>query len=152
MPDAVHTVPSARSRWNCSSMVYSLRLSRVLAAFSLVTFLLFTSVSCHAQGISAAPPQVQASTSTSASPSNEDAPPDPADLEASWRHMPARFLRDEKDIWLFPAKMREGKLGISTPIVAGGTAGFIKGARPLEREVRQTDIFSEYTTPPAGTF
>src|SRR6267154_2740635 len=148
MPDAVHTVPSARSRGNCSSMVHSLRLSRVLAAFSLVSFLLFSSVSSRAQEISAAPPQAQASTSTSASPSPKDAPPDPADLEVSWRHMPARFLRDEKDIWLFPAKMWEGKLGIATPIVASGTAGFIKVDPPLERKVRQTDIFSEYTTPP----
>src|SRR5712672_3283643 len=142
MPDAVPPVPSARLRGNCSSMVRSLRLSRVLAAFSLVTFLLFSSVSSRAQGISAAPPQAQASTSTSASPSSKDAPPDPADLEASWRRMPARFVHDEKDMWLFPVKMGEGKRSISTPIVAGGTAGFIKGDPQLERKVRQADIFS----------
>src|SRR5712675_1511540 len=136
MPDAVPPVPSARSRGNCSSMVHSLRLSRVLAAFSLASFLLFSSVSSRAQGISAAPPQAQASASTSASPSTKDAPPDPADLEVSWRKMPAKFLRDENDMWLFPAKVREGKLGISTPIVAG-TAGFIKVDPPLERKVRQ---------------
>src|SRR6267154_3661184 len=118
MPDAVHTVPSARSRGNCSSMVHSLRLSRVLAAFSLVTFLLFSSVSSRAQEISAAPPQAQASTSTSASPFNKDAQADPADLEVSWRKMPARFLHDEKDIGLFPAKLGEGRRSIPTAIVA----------------------------------
>src|SRR5882762_4476227 len=107
MPDAVPPVPSARLRGNCSSMVRSLRLSRVLAAFSLVTFLLFSSVSSHAQEISAAAPQAQASTSTSASPFNKDAPEDPADLEVSWRRMPARFLHHEKDIGLFPAKLGE---------------------------------------------
>src|SRR5882762_8543299 len=152
MPDAVSPVPSARLRGNCSSMVRSLRLSRVLAAFSLVTFLLFSSVSSRAQEISAAPPQAQASTSTSASRFTKDAPADPADLEVSWRQMPARFLHHEKDMWLFPMKLGEGKLWISTAIVADGTAGFIKGDPPLERKVRQTDIFSEYNTPPARTF
>jgi membrane-associated phospholipid phosphatase len=152
MPDAVSPVPSARLRGNCSSMVRSLRLSRVLAAFSLVTFLLFSSVSSRAQEISAAAPQAQASTSTSASPFNKDAQADPADLEVSWRKMPARFLHDEKDIGLFPAKLGEGKRWIPTAIVAGGTAGFIKGDPPLERKVRQTDIFSEYTTRAPGTF
>jgi hypothetical protein len=132
-------------------MVHSLRSSRVLAAFSSVAFLLFSSVSSRAQEISAAPPQAQAPTSTSASPSTKDASPDPGDLEASWRKMPARFLHDEKDMWLFPAKLGERKLRISTAIVAGGTAGFIAGDPPLEHKVRQTDIFSEYTTPP-GTF
>jgi membrane-associated phospholipid phosphatase len=133
-------------------MVRSLRLSRVLAAFSLATFVLFSSVSSRAQEISPAAPQAQASISTSASPSIKDASPDPADLEASWRKMPARFFHDEKDIWLFPTKLREGKLRISTAIVASGTAGFIKGDPPLEHKVRQTDIFSEHTTPPAWTF
>ena len=65
-------------------------------------------------------------------------------MEVSWRKMPARFLHDEKDMWLFPVKLGEGKNWIPTAIVVGGTALFIKEDPPLERKVRQTDIFSEY--------
>jgi membrane-associated phospholipid phosphatase len=58
--------------------------------------------------------------------------------------MPARFLRDQKDMWLFPVKLGEGKHWLPTAIIVGGTAAFIKEDPPLERKVRQTDIFSEY--------
>jgi len=58
--------------------------------------------------------------------------------------MPARFLHDEKDMWLFPVKLAEGKHWLPTAIIVGGTAAFLKEDPPLERKVRQTDIFSEY--------
>jgi len=45
-------------------------------------------------------------------------------------------------MWLFPAKLGEGKLWIPTAIVAGGTAGFIRVDPPPERKVRQTDILA----------
>src|SRR5258708_12707315 len=47
-------------------------------------------------------------------------------------------------MWLFPTKLGERKAWIGTAIVVGGTAVFIKEDPPLERKVRQTDIFSEY--------
>ena len=58
--------------------------------------------------------------------------------------MPARFLHDEKDMWLFPVKLAEGKHWLPTAIIVGGTAVFIKEDPPLERKVRQTDIFTDY--------
>jgi hypothetical protein len=58
--------------------------------------------------------------------------------------MPARFLHDESNMWLFPVKLAEGKHWLPTAIIVGGTAAFIKEDPPLERKVRQTDIFSEY--------
>jgi membrane-associated phospholipid phosphatase len=58
--------------------------------------------------------------------------------------MPARFLHDEKDMWLFPVKLGKGKNWLPAAIVIGGTAAFIKEDPPLERKGRQTDLFSEY--------
>jgi hypothetical protein len=70
--------------------------------------------------------------------------PDPADLEVSWRKMPARFLHDEKEMWLFPVQLGKGKHWMPTAIVVGGTAAFIAADPPLMRKVRQTDIFHDY--------
>jgi len=125
-------------------MVRSLAFSRVLASFSLVVFLSFSPVSSHSQEISSAAGQTHSSTNSSTSASSSNATPDPADLEVSWRKMPARFLHDEKDMWLFPTKLGKAKNWIPTAIIVGGTAAFIKEDPPLERKVRQTDIFSDY--------
>jgi membrane-associated phospholipid phosphatase len=81
---------------------------------------------------------------TGASSSSTHPTPDPADLEVSWRKMPARFLHDQKDIWLFPVKLGKGKNWLPAAIVIGGTAAFIVEDPPLERKVRQTDIFTDY--------
>jgi hypothetical protein len=72
--------------------------------------------------------------------------------EATWHKLPGSFLKDQKDIWLFPVKMGEGPHWLRTAVVVSGTAAFIKEEPPLERKVRQTDIFSEYTTLPSRTF
>jgi hypothetical protein len=50
-----------------------------------------------------------ASGSLSNSSPNAHVWPDPADLEAAWRRMPARFLQDEENVSLLPAKLNEGK-------------------------------------------
>jgi membrane-associated phospholipid phosphatase len=84
------------------------------------------------------------SSSTSGSSSGTHTVADPADLEVSWRKMPLRFLHDEKDMWLFPVKLGQGKTWIATAIIVGGTAVFIKEDPALERKVRQTDLFTDY--------
>jgi hypothetical protein len=122
----------------------SLVLPRFLACSSLVLWLALSPMASPAQEISARPEQTSSSSSTASANSSAHATPNPADLEVSWRKMPARFLHDEKDMWLFPTKLGEGKHWIPTAIVVGGTAAFIKGDPSLERKVRQTDIFSEY--------
>jgi membrane-associated phospholipid phosphatase len=133
-------------------MVRSLVFPRSLAAAALIAFFAFSPVASSAQETSAAPAReissaaepTQVSGNTSSSASNASTTPDPADLEVSWRKMPARFLHDEKDMWLFPTKVGKGKAWIPTAIIVGGTAVFIKEDPPLERKVRQTTIFSDY--------
>jgi hypothetical protein len=133
-------------------MVRSVLLPRLLATSFLAVLLACSPVASHAQEVSSAAGQPQSSASSTNSVSSSNVAPDPADLEVSLRKMPARFLRDEKDMWLFPTKLAEGKHWIPTVIIVGGTAGFIKGDPALERKVRQTDISSEYSTLPPGTF
>ena len=43
----------------------------------------------------------------------------------SIKNLPRRILRDQKDIWLFPAQLIRGRYWIPTLTVAGGTAGLI---------------------------
>jgi len=126
-------------------MIHSLGRARYVAAASFLVFTL-SPVASLAQGTSPEPAQTQSSNnvSTSASPSRTHATSNPSDLEVSWRKMPARFLHDEKDMWLFPVKLAEGKHWLPTAIIVGGTAVFIKEDPPLERKVRQTDIFTDY--------
>jgi membrane-associated phospholipid phosphatase len=104
-----------------------LRLSRFGAAPALILLgVTFSPALGHAQE-SSLPSAVTlssdtsetASFSTSSSSSNTHAAPDPADLEVSWRKMPTRFLHDEKDMWLFPVQLGEGKNWIPTAIVSG---------------------------------
>ena len=66
------------------------------------------------------------------------------DLEVTWKTVPIKFLRDEKDMWLFPEQLAKGHHWLPTAFVVGGTAIFIKQDPPLERKVRQTDLFQEY--------
>jgi membrane-associated phospholipid phosphatase len=137
--------PSARSvQGECSLMVGSLVPPRFLACFSLVLWLVLSPMASHAQDNSVPPEQTPSSSSTASSRSSSHVTPDPADLEVSLRKMPARFLHDEKDMWLFPTKLGQGKHWIPTAIVVGGTAAFLKGDPSLERKVRQTDIFGDY--------
>ena len=126
-------------------------VSRFGAVFALCICCTFSPASSPAQETSAQPAQTLLLDSTStddtsagASSPNTHAAPDPADLEVSWRKMPARFLHDEKDMWLFPVKLGKGKNWLPAAIVIGGTAAFIKEDPPLERKGRQTDLFSEY--------
>jgi len=142
-------------------MVRSLGFPRFFTAFVPVLLFTFSPVASHAQElsslpaqeISSAPEETQSAASdSSTSRSRTNATPDPTDLEVSWRKMPARFLHDEKDIWLFPTKVGEDTNWLPTAIVMRGTAAFTEGAPPLERKVRQTDIVSEYTTRPPGAF
>ncbi|HKB97890.1 MAG TPA: phosphatase PAP2 family protein [Terriglobales bacterium] len=117
--------------------------SRLATLSILGIALIFSPAPTRAQEISSdAPAQPQSSNSTYSRMSHSAIAPE--DLDVSWRKMPARFLHDQKDMWLFPTKLGERKAWITTAIVVGGTAVFVKEDPPLERKVRQTDIFSEY--------
>jgi len=124
-------------------MFCSSSLSR-FAPSALLLLLALSPVSSRAQEVSPQPGQTESSDNTSTSASSTHATPDPANLELSWRKMPVRFLRDQKDMWLFPVKVAEGKHWLPKAIIVGGTAAFLKEDPPLERKIRQTDIFSDY--------
>jgi len=47
------------------------------------------------------------------------------DLDVSWKTLPKRIARDQKDIWLFPLQLAKGHYWIPTLVVVGGTAGLI---------------------------
>jgi len=125
-------------------MVRFLVVPRFLVTSFLVALLACSPVASHAQEVSSETGQPQSSASSATSTSRTNAVPDPADLEVSWRKMPARFLHDQKDMWLFPTKLGKAENWIPTAIIIGGTAAFIKEDPPLERKVRQTDLFSDY--------
>ena len=126
-------------------MVGSLAHPRCIAALSILFFACST-LPAHGQSVGLNPLASETSDAFPApsSSSSLSTLPDPADLEVSWRKMPARFLQDQKNIWLFPVKLGEGHHWLPTAIIVGGTAVFIKEDPPLERKVRQTDIFNDY--------
>ena len=79
----------------------------------------------------------------------EDAPIPPtggstrgaAPREATWQKLPGNFLRDQKDLWLFPVKLAEGHHWLPTAIVVGGTAALIATDPQTMPYFRQTNDF-----------
>ena len=71
-------------------------------------------------------------------------PYSPSDVEVSWKSLPKKFLRDEKDMWLFPTQLAKGRHWLPTALVVGGTAGFIVADPPLMRKFRRTDNFHDF--------
>src|SRR5260221_4925114 len=135
--------PPARPRGTVHRRVRSSGCSRLATLSILGIALIFSPAPTRAQEISSdAPAQPQSSNSTYSRMSHSAIAPE--DLDVSWRKMPARFLHDQKDMWLFPTKLGERKAWITTAIVVGGTAVFVKEDPPLKRNVRQTDIFTQY--------
>lgn len=124
-------------------MVHGLGRSR-LFSFSILSLglVLLPGAVCAQDISSAAFPQPQSSSSAATSSSRPVVAPE--DLEVSWRKMPMRFLRDQREMWLFPVKLGEGKHWLPAAIIVGATAAFINEDPPLERKVRQTDMFSDY--------
>jgi membrane-associated phospholipid phosphatase len=59
--------------------------------------------------------------------------PDPGRIEqidVSWRKLPKRVLREQKDIWLFPAQLARGHYLLPTFLVVGTTAGLMAADPP----------------------
>lgn len=54
-----------------------------------------------------------------------DSSDSPAAREVTWRSLPKDFLRDQKDIWLFPVQLGKGKHWLPTLSITGVTAGLI---------------------------
>jgi len=49
----------------------------------------------------------------------------PEARDVTWRSLPRDFIRDQKNIWTFPAKLARGHYWVPTLAVAGVTAGLI---------------------------
>ena len=49
----------------------------------------------------------------------------PSERVTSWRRLPADFLHDQKEIWLFPTQLAKGRHWLPTIAITGVTAGLI---------------------------
>jgi membrane-associated phospholipid phosphatase len=74
---------------------------------------------CPPLGAQEAPQSVDAD----ATPGN--LAPAGTEREVSWRKLPGNFLRDQKDIWLFPVQLARGRHWLPTLAVTGVTAALI---------------------------
>lgn len=99
---------------------WSLRFG-VLRCFFVLTICLGACALANSQSVSAnlpdAPlPKAEAQAGSSASID---------DIDISWKKLPRRLLKDQKDIWLFPTQIARGRYLLPTFFVVGGTAGLI---------------------------
>ena len=128
-------------------MVRSLVLPRSFTYFAPILLLALSPHASHAQGISPEPAATQSFNAWAGNGSTTSAThtsPNPADLEVSWRKMPARFVHDEKDMRLFPTNVAEDANWLPTAV--GGAGASIKDDLLLARTAPQTDDPGEYTT------
>jgi membrane-associated phospholipid phosphatase len=88
----------------------------------------------------------ESSSSGAASPANAPLPrpskEDPGeDREVSLRKLPMNFLHDQKDMWLFPLELGEGRHWLPALFITGGTALFIATDPQTMPHFRQTTDF-----------
>ena len=87
-------------------------------------------------------------------PDQAAAPAAAPDRDVSLKELPANFLSDQKNIWLFPARLRHRSALVPALAVAGATAAMIMGVDPIEgRAFRDSTefrgfnhVFSAYNT------
>lgn len=96
----------------------------------------------------------------SAAQQQEDSPaPPPASTtgtagtprEATWHKLPGNFLKDQKDMWLFPVKLGKGHYWLPTAFVVGGTAALIAADPQIMPHFRQTTAFTGFNRVFSGT-
>lgn len=76
--------------------------------------------------------------------------PAPVEREATLRTLPRNILQDQKDLWLFPAKLAQGHHWLPTAIVVGVTAGLIASDPQTMPHFRQTSAFSGFNNAFSG--
>jgi len=92
--------------------------ARCVAVFALC---LSSCALAHSQAISASLPDAPIPTAEARRASSAAV----EDIDISWKKMPRRILKDQKDIWLFPTQLARGRYWVPTLVVVGGTAGLI---------------------------
>jgi len=116
---------------------------RELVSFSFLTVCLACgTVTAQGQQLTEAAQRSGQDTSKNPQTSTPDTSGQPgATREATWRKLPKNFLQDQKEIWLFPVHVAEGRHWLPTAIVVGGTAGLIAADPQIEPHLRQTTAF-----------
>lgn len=71
--------------------------------------------------------------------------------EGQWRKLPANFLHDQKDMWLFPLRVAEGHCWLPAALVTGATAALIDTDPKTEPYFRRTDTFQDTDHALGGT-
>jgi len=71
--------------------------------------------------------------------------------EATLRKLPGNFLQDQKNMWLFPLKLGEGRHWLPATLIVGGTAGLIAADPQTMPHFRQTTAFSGFNRVFGGT-
>ena len=71
------------------------------------------------------PPALPDSPSAASAADDAGVPESPNERQATWKTLPGNFLRDQKNIWMFPAQLARGRHWVPTLAVAGITAGLI---------------------------
>jgi hypothetical protein len=75
----------------------------------------------------------------------------PTEHDVSWRRLPANFLHDQKDLWLFPVQLAHGRHWLPTAVVVGVTAGFMAADAHDAPYLRRTSSFSGFNRAFSGT-
>jgi len=83
-------------------------------------------------------------------------PPKPATRadyvrEGQWRKLPANFVRDQKDMWLFPVRVAQGHDWLPAVLVTGATAALIGTDAKTEPKLRQNDTLQDSSGALGGT-
>jgi membrane-associated phospholipid phosphatase len=68
----------------------------------------------------------------------------PAERDVSWRQLPTNVFHDQKDIWLFPTKLGQGRHWLPTAIVVGATAGLLAADAHDAPYFRRTASFADF--------
>jgi membrane-associated phospholipid phosphatase len=63
------------------------------------------------------------------------------DREVSWHKLPMNILHDQKDMWLFPLELGQGRHWLPALFITGGTAAFIATDPQVMPHFRQTTDF-----------
>lgn len=119
-----------------------------LARFGLGIFLIVTLVasplSVRAQELAQNPAQQTVSGSAFPAAAQTRASSAPALQNVTWRELPRDFLRDQKEIWLFPKSLAKGHHWLPVLFVVGGTAALIAADPHVMPHFRQTTAFDNF--------
>jgi membrane-associated phospholipid phosphatase len=119
--------------------------------FGFVVLCLALPVLAHAQETIDIPPRGSDKNAAGQAPEEAPAPPPAGSTstvalprEATWPKLPGNFLKDQKDMWLFPVKLAEGHHWLPTALVLGGTAALIATDPETMPHFRRTAAFDGF--------